>query len=186
MAACELPPHLQEMYEKNSSELSSDEKFKFKTLIYVFSDIFSKDNFDLGCLTGGNEHKIQTYDERPIAEKLPRTQLHFQRQEKEYLDKLLQQGVIEPSISEWSAAIVLVRKKSGELRYCIDYRALNEKKKKTVKGNYSLPLVDDCLDSLYGKKLFSVLDICSGYFQLPLHVDSRHKSLFSTQFGSFQ
>ena len=127
MATCELPPHLQEMYEKNSSELSSDDKFKFKTLLYEFSDIFSKDNFDLGCLTGGVEHKIQTYDERPIAEKFRRTPLHFQRQEKEYLDKLLQQGVIEPSISEWSAAPVLVRKKSGELRYCIDYRALNEK-----------------------------------------------------------
>ena len=183
MATCELPPHLQEMYEKNSSELSSDDKFKFKTLLYEFSDIFSKDNFDLGCLTGGVEHKIQTYDERPIAEKFRRTPLHFQRQEKEYLDKLLQQGVIEPSFSEWSAAPVLVRKKSGELRYCIDYRALNEK---TVKDNYSLPLIDDCLDSLYGKKLFSVLDLCSGYFQLPLHVDSRHKSSFSTRFGSFQ
>ena len=58
--------------------------------------------------------------------------------------------------------------------------------KKTVKDNYSLPLIDDCLDSLYGKKLFSVLDLCSGYFQLPLHVDSRHKSSFSTRFGSFQ
>ena len=58
------------MYEKNSSELSSDEKFKFKTLLYEFSDIFAKDNFDLGCLTGGVEHKIQTYDERPIAENL--------------------------------------------------------------------------------------------------------------------
>ena len=57
--------------------------------------------------------------------------------------------------------------------------------KKTVKDNYSLPLIDDCMDSLYGKKLFSVLDLCSGYFQLPLHVDSRHKSSFITRFGSF-
>lgn len=143
------------MYEKNSFELSSDEKFKLKTILYECSDIFSKDDFDLGCLTGGVEHKIQTYDERPIAENFCRTPLHFQKQEKEYLDKLMQQGVIEPSISEWSAAPVLVRKKSGDLRYCIDYRALNDK---TIKDNYSLPLTDDCLDSLYGKKLFSVPD----------------------------
>ena len=150
--AQELPPHLQEMYDKNISELSKDEQIKFKSLLYEFSDIFSKDEFDLGCLSGGIEHKIQTYDEIPIAEKFRRTPLHFQKQEKEYLDKLLQQGVIEPSISEWSAAPVLVRKKSGELRYCVDYRALNDK---TVKDNYSLPLINDCLDSLHGKKLLS-------------------------------
>ena len=110
------------------------------------------------------EHKIQTYDEIPIAEKFKRTPLRFQNQEKDYLDKLLKHGVIEPSVFEWSAAPVLVRKKSGELRYCIDYRALNAK---TVKDNYSLPLIDDCLDSLYGKRLFRVLDLWSGYYQIP-------------------
>ena len=181
--AQELPPHLQEMYDKNISELSKDEQIKFKSLLYEFSDIFSKDEFDLGCLSGGIEHKIQTYDEIPIAEKFWRTPLHFQKQEKEYLDKLLQQGVIEPSISEWSAAPVLVRKKSGELRYCVDYRALNDK---TVKDNYSLPLINDCLDSLHGKKLFCVLDLNQGYFQIPLNPSSRSKTSFSTRFGSFQ
>ena len=64
------------------------------------------------------------------------TPLQFQKQEQEYIEKLLKQGVIEPSASEWSAAPVLVRKKSGELRYCIDYRALNSK---TVKDNFNFP-----------------------------------------------
>ena len=61
--AQELPPHLQKMYDKNISELSKDEQIKFKSLLYEFSDIFSKDEFDLCCLSGGIEHKIQTYDE---------------------------------------------------------------------------------------------------------------------------
>ena len=77
-------------------------------------------------------------------------------------------------MSEWSAAPVLVRKKTGELRYCIDYRALNAK---TYKDNFSLPLIDDCMDSLYGKQLFCVLDLCSGYFQIPVEESSRQKDL---------
>ena len=81
------------------------------------------------------------------------------------------------------AAPVLVRKKTGELRYCIDYIALNAK---TYKDNYSLPLIEDCLDSLYGQKMFCVLDLCAGYFQIPLKSNSKHKTSFSTRFGSFQ
>ena len=129
------------------------------------------------------EHKINSYDEIPIAEKFRRTPLQFQKQEQEYIEKLLKQKVIEPSASEWSAAPVLVRKKSGELRYCIDYRALNSK---TVKDSFSLPLIEDCLDSLYGKRLLCVLDLCSGYYQIPLEENSRDKTSFSTRFGSYR
>ena len=180
--AQELPEHLKKMYEDNISELSSEEKQQFKNLLIEFSDVFSKSDFDLGCLSGV-EHKINTYDEIPHAEKFRRTPLQFQKAEQEYIEKLLQQGVIEPSVSEWSAAPVLVHKKTGELRYCIDYRALNAK---TYKDNFSLPLIDDCMDSLYGKKLFCVLDLCSGYFQIPVEEISRHKTSFNTRFGSFQ
>ena len=109
--AHDLPNQLQKMYEKNSSDRSADEKVKFKLLLSEFVDVFSHDDFDLGCLSCGVEHTIQTNDELPIAEKIRRTPLHFQKQEKEYLDKLLLQGVIEPYISEWSTAPVLVRKK---------------------------------------------------------------------------
>ena len=111
---------------------------QFKELITEYQDVFSKDDFDLGCLSSGVEHKIQTHDEIPVAEKFRRTPLHFQKQEKEYIEKLSKQGVIEPSVSEWSAPPVLVRKKAGELRYCIDYRSLNAK---TYKDSYSYLLL---------------------------------------------
>lgn len=179
----DMPPHIQKMFVDNVSGLSDDLRAKFKKLITEFSDVFSKDDFDLGCLNSGVEHKIQTFDEIPINEKFRRTPLQFQKQEQEYIEKLLKQGVIEPSVSEWSAAPVLVRKKTGELRYCIDYRALNAK---TYKDNYSLPLIEDCLDSLYGKRVFCVLDLCSGYYQIPLETGSRHKTSFNTRFGSYQ
>ena len=67
--ANDLPKHLHEMYEKSSSDLSAVEKIKFKQLLSEFSDVFSLDDFDLGCLSDGVERKIQTYDELPIAGK---------------------------------------------------------------------------------------------------------------------
>ena len=183
LRAQDMPEHLKQMYKDNISDLSANEKEKFKQVLIDYQDVFSRDDFDLGCLSSGVEHKIQTHDEIPITEKFRRTPLQFQKQEQEYIEKLLKQGVIEPSVSEWSAAPVLVRKKTGELRYCIDYRAINSK---TYKDNYSLPLVEDCLDSLYGKRLFCILDLCSGYYQIPLEKDSRKKTSFNTRFGSFQ
>ena len=162
--------------------LNIHQKKNSSSKIYLFSDVFSKNDFDLGCLSGV-EHKINTYDEIPHAEKFRRTPLRFQKAEQDYIEKLLQQGVIEPSVSERSAAPVLVRKKTGELRYCIDYRALNAR---TYKDNFGLPLIDDCMDFLYGKKLFCVLDLCSVYFQIPVEENSRHKTSFNMRFGSFQ
>ena len=129
------------------------------------------------------EHKIQTFGEISIHEKFRRTPIQFQKQEQEYIEKLLKQCVIEPSVSEWSAAPVLVRKKMGELRYCKGYRALNAK---TYKDNYSLLLIEDCLESLYGKRVLCILDLCSGYYQIPLETGSRHKTSSNTSFGSYQ
>ena len=87
------------MYQDNISELSEEQKTQFKQLLLGFPDIFSRDDFDIGCLNSGVEHKINTYDEIPIAENFRRTLLQFQKQEQEYIEKLLKQKVIEPSAS---------------------------------------------------------------------------------------
>ena len=68
---------------------------------------------------------------------------------------MLKAGVIQPSVSEWSSALVLVRKRDGTIRWCVDYRALNSV---TTKDVFPLPLVDDCLDTLAGNSWFSKLD----------------------------
>ena len=90
-----MPSHVQKMYSENISGLLDSQKSKFKKLVTEFSDVFSKDDFDLGV-----EHKIQTFDEIPINEIFRQTPFEFQKQEQEYLEKLLKQGVIEPSMSE--------------------------------------------------------------------------------------
>ena len=88
------------MYRDNVSELSDEQKLQFRQLLLEFPDVFSKDDFDLGCLNSGVEHKINTHGEIPSTEKFRKIPLQFQKQEQEYIEKLLKQGVIEPSASE--------------------------------------------------------------------------------------
>lgn len=71
----------------------------------------------------------------------------FWNEEKEHLDQILKKGTIQPSFSEWAYSPVLVRKKDGSLRYCIDFRALN---KITTKDAFPLPNMYDCIESLRG------------------------------------
>ena len=73
------------------------------------------------------------------------------------LDKLLKNGSIEPSVSPYGAPVIFVKKKSGELRMCIDYRALN---KITIKNRFPIPLIDDLIDRLHGAKVFTKIDLC--------------------------
>ena len=84
---------------------------------------------------------------------------------------MLKRCVIEPSKSPWSSPLVLVTKKDGTTRFCVDYRALNNV---MIKDAYPLPRVDQCLDSLAG------LDLCSGFWQVRLHSHDKEKTAFST------
>ena len=76
---------------------------------------------------------------------------------------MLEAGVIEPSDSPWPSTVVLVTKKGGSIRYCIDYRQLNDT---SIKDSYPLPYPQDCLESLLESKWFSTLDLQSGYWQI--------------------
>ena len=96
------------------------------------------------------------------------------------VDDMLARGVIQPSVSAWSSPIVLVPKKDGDVRFCVDYRRLNSITRKDV---YPLPRIDDILDTLGETCYFSTLDLCSGYWQIELDPESRPKSAFVTHRG---
>ena len=85
-------------------------------------------------------------------------------------------GAIIPSNSPWCSAVVLVKKKSGELRFCVDLRKLNQR---TVKDAYSLPRMDETLERLKGSSVFSSLDLKSGYWQVEIKEKSKPHTAFS-------
>jgi hypothetical protein len=102
---------------------------------------------------------------------------------REMVTNMLSRGVIQPSNSPWSSPVVIVAKKDGSKRFCVDYRKLNAITKTDA---YPLPRIDDALDVLAGMKYFASLDLLSGYWQVKMSDDSVEKTAFCTPDGLFE
>jgi hypothetical protein len=109
------------------------------------------------------EHRIELNDPEPVRmmpRRVPLTQFQPMKDE---VERMLRLGVIRKSVSPYASPIVLVKKKSGEIRFCVDFRRVNDK---TVKDAYPLPHVSDILEALHGAKFFTTLDLSSGFWQI--------------------
>ena len=129
------------------------------------------------------QHKLNTQNARPIKQPPTRVPIHLQNEVDGEIKKMLDANVIRPSNSPWSSCVVAVRKPSGKLRLCLDYRKLNEV---TVKDAYPLPKIDASLDKLSESEWFSTLDLASGFHQVEMDHDDRPKTAFSTRQGLFE
>jgi hypothetical protein len=99
------------------------------------------------------------------------------------LEELLKKGYIRPSVSPWGAPVLFVKKKDGILRLCIDFRQLN---KVTIKNKYPLPRIDDLFDQLKDAKIFSKIDLRSGYHQVRIKEEDINKTAFRTRYGHYE
>jgi hypothetical protein len=99
------------------------------------------------------------------------------------LQELLDKEYIRPSVSPWGAPVLFVKKKDGTLRLCIDYRQLN---KMTIKNKYPLPRINDLFDQVGGEKIFSKLDLRSGYHQVRIKDEDINKTTFRTRYGHYE
>ena len=151
-------------------------------LLHDFQCVFSKDENDLGY-THLVEHEIDTGDAKPVKVPPRRMPLAFAGEDLNAIQKLQAQGTIRPSSSPWAAPLVLVRKREGSVRPCVDFRALNSRTKKDA---FPIPKTQDCLDALEGASLFSTLDITSAYNQIPVRAEDIAKTAFVSKYGLFE
>ena len=128
-------------------------------------------------------HRIHAEDDIPVNQRYRRIPPNQFEEVKEHLQVLMERGVIRPSQSDYASPIVLVCKKSGALRLCVDYRCLNAK---TRKDAYPLPRIDESLDALGRAQYFSAIDLASAYNQVEVHPDDRHKTAFTTPMGLYE
>lgn len=129
------------------------------------------------------EHVIIVKDSSPIKQAPRRIPLQMWEEVNRIIEDMKEQGVIEESSSPWVSPVVLVRKKDGTIRFCVDYRKLNAV---TKKDSYPLPRIDDILDQLSGNSWFSTLDLKSGYWQVKIRPEDKEKTAFSVGNGLWQ
>ena len=166
----------------DESNLMVDETALLRELVEEYSDIFALDSTELGT-TELVTHSIDTGDSHPIRQPLRRISFALQRTMEEMVQNMLAQGVIQNSNSPWASPVVLIKKKDGSHRFCVDYRRLNGLTKINV---FPLPRVDDTLDTLSQTQYFSTLDLAAGYWQVRMDRDSQERTAFSTCSGHYE
>ena len=152
-------------------------------IVKEFPDVFPDDNsglppdrevtFTIDLIPGTEPIYIPPYRMAPAE----------LRELKAQLEELLSKGFIRPSISPWGAPVLFVKKKDGSLRLCIDYRQLN---RVTIRNQYPLPRIDELFDQLQGSRVYSKIDLRSGYHQLRVQESDVPKTAFRTRYGHYE
>lgn len=177
VVATEVPP-----VSLTDSPVNSSQMRAIQALLAEYGNIFSRSERVAGKCTL-IKHCINTGDSPPLRQRAYRTSPEKREEIDRQVAALLADGVIEESCSPWASPVVLVKKKNGDWRFCIDYRRLNSV---TVKDCHPLPRVDDTLDALSGSCWFSTLDFSNGYWQIEVAEEDRPKTAFTTGRGLYQ
>ena len=145
-------------------------------LLYQYRDVFVDTDGKLGR-TGVVKHTIDTGDAKPVKQNPRRIPIHLKHEVENVMQDMIDKNLIEPSTSPWASPVVLV-KKDGSLRFCIDYRRVNDLTINTCA--YPLPRIDSTLEHLSGSKWFSTCDLASGFHQVEMAENDKAKTAFTT------
>ncbi|XP_063075849.1 uncharacterized protein LOC134465891 isoform X1 [Engraulis encrasicolus] len=176
-----LPDHLTGLMDQVEG-LTPAQRQRLQELLGLWQGIFAQSEEDYGR-TSAVYHTIPTGNAAPIRQRYRPVPPSLYSELRTLLQGMLEGGVIKESSSPWAAPVVLVKKKDGSWRFCVDYRKLNEV---THKDAFPLPRVEESLTSLKKAEWYSTLDLASGYWQVEVHPSDKEKTAFATPVGLYQ
>lgn len=187
--------NVKELIDRKLAHLSQSERNKVFPTLWKRRDVFYDGYKPLGC-TAGFEYEIKTGNAQPVRSRPYRLPESLKGVVQQHIHDMLERDVIQPSQSPWASPIVIIKKKTPvdappdyepQYRFAVDYRRLNQVVNEAAtqeRGGgllaYPLPRLEDTLDALGGSKIFTNLDLFSGYFQIPVAENSREKTAFVT------
>ena len=183
LGTAELPEYLEDIIQGSHPSLGESGRQLLRELLHKYEHVFPAPGEPVTGRTKSVQHEIETNEARPVRCGPRRLAPAGLRREQDCVKEMLSGGQIEPSDSPWASPVVLVTKKDGSTRFCVDYRRLNSL---TVKDAYPLPRIDDSLRLLGNQQWFSTMDLASGYWQVAMSPDAQKKAAFVTNEGLFQ
>ena len=155
--------------------LTEDQKNTLYSLLEKHKEIFSTSDIDIG-ICNRIKHRIDLITDIPFKQRHRRVPPSMIEEVRQHIEQLLAAKVIRPSKSPYTSNVVLVRKKNGKLRLCVDYRQLNNI---TIKDSFALPRMEEIFDCLHGAKYFTTIDMKSGYHQIEVEESHKERTAFT-------
>lgn len=169
-------------FNLDDAPMSEEWKRRITVKLNSIPEVFAVDELSFGHTTGVKHH-IRLHDQTPFKERSRPIHPSDREAVKQHLRELLDAGIIRESESPFASPVVVVKKKNGKIRLCIDFRKLNNR---TIKDAYALPNIEEIFSALSGARWFSVMDLKSGYYQVEMAEVDKHKTAFTCPLGFYE
>ena len=173
----------EDLMTQKLSHLGPEYSQKLMDLLGDYPDVIAETFEDVRPSNVDVRHKFELTNDRPIFQKLRRVPPAYNAVIKKEVDHLLETGIITRTESSWTSPVVIVTKKDGNPRFCVDYRRLNAVMKR---DRWPMPRVDEIFDEINGSKIFTTIDLFQGYWQIKMDEACKEKTTFICRYGTYQ